>query len=184
MFNISAGGNSASVTVPESGYAFTGPFRLDEGPAVFTMAHGNRSASLDAIVIYEITDGFPFGPFTNLTAPPARIGNYTNIDPTDWHVEVSALRPFLLSFAETYDPQWIADIYKDGRQVGTIRPISLYDTMNGYMVNETGELEIRLKYEPQERYMWAMIVSMATIAACIAFLALSIRKEGASHGNA
>ncbi|MFA5091321.1 MAG: hypothetical protein WC483_01640, partial [Candidatus Paceibacterota bacterium] len=182
-FEVSAGGNATRALVADSGFAFSGPFHLEKGPAVFMITRENRSASLDAAVIYEITEGFPLGPFTNLTTPPARIEDYRGIDPASWHLNISAQKPFLLSFAETYDPLWIADVYEDGRQVGTIRPISLYDTMNGYMVNETGELEIRLRYEPQERYMWAMAASMMTIAACAAFLAFSFRKEGAAHGS-
>jgi hypothetical protein len=39
--------------------------------------------------------------------------SYTKINPTLWKVKVQAKKPFMLSFAEAYDPLWEARIYKE-----------------------------------------------------------------------
>jgi hypothetical protein len=183
-FAVAVGGNNLSLRIAEDGYVLSGPFHLENGASDIRIKRSNRSDSLDAILVYRYENGSSGGPFAIGTPPPARIEEYSNVDPTRWHMKISAQKPFLLAFAETYDTQWIAEVYRDGRQIGTIMPISLYDTMNGYWVNETGELEIRLRYKSQERYEQAMIVSLAAIAACAGGLALTAWKEGASDGKA
>jgi hypothetical protein len=88
------------------------------------------------------------------------------INPTMWTARVSSNKPFLLIFAEGYDPQWEATIYKYGHEVGTAKPIPLYSAINGFQINDTGDLEIVIQYRPQLLYF-----SIALILA-IAFLTI------------
>ena len=56
----------------------------------------------------------------------------------------------MLSFAESYDPLWEARIYKNGKLVGKVRSIPVYSVINGFWINETGDLEIVIRYTPQD----------------------------------
>ncbi|RLI80944.1 hypothetical protein DRP07_08320 [Archaeoglobales archaeon] len=56
----------------------------------------------------------------------------------------------MLSFAEAYDPLWEARVYKDGRKIETVKSIPLYSVINGFWINETGNLEIIIRYKPQD----------------------------------
>jgi len=56
----------------------------------------------------------------------------------------------MLSFAEAYDPLWEARVYKDGRKIETVKSIPLYSVINGFWINETGNLEIIIRYTPQD----------------------------------
>jgi hypothetical protein len=88
---------------------------------------------------------------------PATILNYTKIDPTKYIVKVNAIKPYMLSFAESYDPLWIAyvDYNKDKS-----RSVPLYSVINGFWINKTGEYELIIEYEPQR---WFYIGSIITI---------------------
>ena len=54
----------------------------------------------------------------------------------------------MLSFAEAYDPLWEARVCNDGKLVEKVRLIPLYSVINGFWINETGELEIIIRYAP------------------------------------
>ena len=56
----------------------------------------------------------------------------------------------MLSFAEAYDPLWEARVYKDGRKIETVKSIPLYSVINGFWINETGNLEIIIRYKSQD----------------------------------
>jgi len=47
------------------------------------------------------------------------------INPTLWIFKVNAKKPFMLSFAEAYDPLWEARVYKDGKLVEKVRSITI-----------------------------------------------------------
>lgn len=58
------------------------------------------------------------------------------------------------SFAEAYDPLWEARIYRDGKLVEKVKSIPLYSVINGFWINETGNLEIVIRYTPQDWFEW------------------------------
>ncbi|MFZ8811273.1 MAG: hypothetical protein ACO2PN_24605 [Pyrobaculum sp.] len=59
------------------------------------------------------SDGRTLDLYTLLrTEKLAEIENYTKLDPTRWEVYICAQKPFLLTFAETYVPNWKVYIYK------------------------------------------------------------------------
>ncbi len=107
----------------------------------------------------------------------AEIIDYQKINPTLWKVRVNATRPFMLSFAMTYDPLWEARVYKNGKEVGIVEPIPLYSIINSFWVNETGELEIVIRYKPQDWFKIGLRVSLATHVGCIVYLFYDWRRE-------
>ena len=90
---------------------------------------------------------------------------------------MNATKPFMLSFAESYDPLWEARIYKNGKLVEKVRSIPLYSVINGFWINETGNLEIVIRYTPQDWFELGLKISGLTFIGCIAYLFYDWRRE-------
>lgn len=83
----------------------------------------------------------------------------------------------MLSFAEAYDPLWEARIYKNGKLVEKVRSIPVYSAINGFWVNETGNLEIVIRYTPQDWFELGLKISGLTFIGCIGYLFYDWRRE-------
>jgi hypothetical protein len=104
--------------------------------------------------------------------------NYSKINPTLWKVQVNATKPFMLSFAESYDPLWEARVYKDGKLVEKVKPIPLYGVINGFWINTTGDnLEIVIRYKPQDWFEVGLVISGITFASCLFYLFYDWRRS-------
>jgi len=108
---------------------------------------------------------------------PAEIISYQKINPTLWKVRVNATRPFMLSFAAAYDPLWEARVYKNGKEVEVVKSIPLYSIINGFWINETGELEIVIKFKSQDWLETGLVISVTTFALCILYLIRDWRRD-------
>ena len=125
--------------------------------------------------------------FKSLTKNLSLNINYTKIGPTLYKTEINTTKPFMLSFAESYDPLWTVKIDKiDGKSIKSdfIRPIPLH-VINGFLINQTGNLDITIEYEPQRWFYIGIIVSMITLTICISYLIYDWRKnkKGVILGN-
>jgi len=109
---------------------------------------------------------------------PAEIISYQKIDPTKYVVKVNASKPFMLSFAESYDPLWVA--YVNGEK---IQSVPLYSVINGFWFNQIGLLEITIEYEPQKWLYVGSIISATTLIACAAYLIYGWMKRVAAIGK-
>ncbi len=98
------------------------------------------------------------------------VQSYQKESPTLWDVDVSSTKPFILSFAESFDPLWKAKIYQNGKLINGVGSISLYSVINGFKVNETGNLEIKIEYEPQGWFETGMEISVVIFLGCVAYL--------------
>ncbi len=123
--------------------------------------------------IYVINQNLSLGSADNTSKGPASVRDFKRVNPTLWYVNVSAEGPFLLSFAETYDPSWEAKLSSNE----TFKPVLLFETINGYRINRTGELEIELRYAPQGVFDFAAIISAATLVICVLYMIYSILKQ-------
>jgi len=99
------------------------------------------------------------------------------INPTLWKVKINATKPFMLSFAEAYDPLWEARVYKDGKLVEKVRSIPIYSVINGFWINETGNLEIVIRHTPQDWFELGLKISGLTFISCIGYLFYDWRRE-------
>lgn len=111
---------------------------------------------------------------------PATVSNYKEHDSAFYTVRVNASSPFMLAFAESYDPLWSARVDSiDGKTVQSevIRPVPLYSVINGFYVNQTGSLEITIEYEPQEWFYIGAAVSITTLIASFAYLIYDWRRN-------
>jgi len=105
---------------------------------------------------------------------PARLTSYQMIDLTKYVVHVNATQSFTLSFAEAYDPLWIAHV--NGKR---IKSIPLYSVINGFWINQTGQLEITIEYEPQKWFYYGSIISVTTLLACLTYITYNWTKNKA-----
>jgi uncharacterized membrane protein YfhO len=80
--------------------------------------------------------------------------NYKRISPVEWEVTVNASSLFVLVFTEPYDRLWRA--YVNGKEV---EPIMLYGMVNGFPINETGILRIKIYYTLQTYYNIGLLTS-------------------------
>ena len=96
---------------------------------------------------------------------PAKLLEYTKIDPTKYIAKVNATKPFMLSFAESYDPLWVART--NGQKTSSI---PLYSVINGFWIEETGIIDITIEYEPQRWFYMGSTISFTTLIACAIYL--------------
>jgi hypothetical protein len=66
----------------------------------------------------------------------------------------------VLALAETYDPLWVASMH--GFQTASI---PLYGVINGFIIDQPGNYDLILQFEPQQ---WARLGSLLTALAVIA----------------
>ena len=80
--------------------------------------------------------------------------NYTQISPVEWKAVINASSPFILVFTEPYDRLWRA--YVNGKE---IEPIPLYGLVNGFYVNQTGIVHIKIYYTLQTYFNIGLFIS-------------------------
>jgi hypothetical protein len=123
--------------------------------------YSDSDTELDSVVIYSSNK-------TNETLQdvfvpkeaPATIGNYKKLDPTKYLVKINATKPFMLAFAEAYDPLWEA--HSPGFKTNSV---PLYSITNGFYINKTGEYTLTIEYSPQKWFVYGAIVSIITVIA-------------------
>ncbi len=130
---------------------------LAKGKAILT-ATGN--GSLDSFYLVE----------GGLIEPPGPVSFERN-DVNDWTVHTNATSPFFLSFAETFDENFEARIYSDGKLVSVQKPFRIFGYINGFRID--GGDTIRIIHYPQEIFDTGLIVSWIT---ALVLLAAWVRK--------
>ncbi len=107
--------------------------------------------------------------------------NYTKVDSNVWKIHVNSLNPFMLSFIESYDPQWKAMIYKkEGeyyREIKEINTIPLNLLTNGFWIDEIGDLQIIIKYGPKKWFDLGLLISVLFLLGCIFYIFYDLRKN-------
>ena len=88
----------------------------------------------------------------------SHVTSYSHLSPTAYAVSVRTDKPFLLVFSESYDPLWTAVV--NGEKEYTSIPVA--GVVNGYWIEETGELEIRVEYKAQRAFAKGATLSLIT----------------------
>jgi hypothetical protein len=167
--------------------------------------YSDSQTDLDAVVIYQIANANATASsntnnkgnnekLQDLFVPkesPATMASYKKINPTKYELQISnASRPYMLAFAESYDPQWTAHTITsdnnngDGNNNFKTRSVPLYSIVNGFFINKTGDYTLTIEYQPQEWFVEAGKVSLIGLVTLIAILfigtkMLRIRRVGA-----
>jgi hypothetical protein len=162
---------SCSVSIPKTIHrirvALAGGWSLNK-------SIGNGTTWFDDIEVYRLHQCSSI----NTSANNVGIESYLKINPTLWKVQVNATKPFMLSFAESYDPLWEARVYKDGKLVEKVKPVPLYGVINGFWINTTGDnLEIVIRYTPQDWFEIGLVISGTTFAFSLFYLFYDWRKS-------
>jgi hypothetical protein len=147
---------------------------------------GNATTWFDDIRIYPVNKGvvdkiWIYSSETNRNITElftkdnqTQIIKYEKISPTSYEVQVNSSEPFLLSFSEAYDHKWIAEI-ETNQKIKQYKPIPLYDSINGFWIEETGDIKITIKYQPQAIFDYGLIIAMIIIFACLGYIIYDLR---------
>lgn len=103
---------------------------------------------------------------------PAKVIEFTEVNPTKYIAKINAKSPFILTFSEPYDPLWIAKI--NGNEYES-KP--LYSMINGFWIEQTGNLEITIEYKPQTLFHYGILISLSSFIACLLFLSKDLFKN-------
>ena len=173
-FTVRLGNHTFHLESDTLRFVYTPPFRLSEGRYTLTIEPESK-ATLDVVWLYSSNKTLQ--QLFEVKEKPAKVVSYQKINPTLWKVKVRAKKPFMLSFAEAYDPLWEARVYKDGKLVKKVRSIPLYSVINGFWINETGNLTIVIRYLPQDWFELGLKISALTFVGCIGYLFYDWRRE-------
>jgi hypothetical protein len=139
--------------------------------------YGYDTSYLDVVWLYSTDD--PKETLEDIfqtNTTPATVDNFEQVNPTLWQVQLNATEPYMLSFAESYDPLWVAEIRtNDGLK--QYEPVPLYSVINGFWIDETGEYEVTIRYKPQRWFYYGAAVSLTTLTACIGYLIYDWKPE-------
>src|SRR2546428_3245523 len=105
-------------------------------------------------------------------SPAANLTGYQQTSGAEFRVTARASAPFVLILTEPYDRLWRA-------YVGTseIEPAPIYGLVNGFVVNQTGVVNIRIYYTLQSYLYLGMGLSAASLSLSLLAIVLVWRKS-------
>ncbi len=130
-----------------------------------------RQTTIDLVILYSSDNGETLSDIFN-AEPKAELVNYEKLSATRYKVNVNAIQPFILSFAESYDPLWTARVNSQ-----KIDPLPLYASINGFYIEETGDLELIIEYDPQKWFVWGSYITIIGFCICLALATGEWKKE-------
>lgn len=156
-------------------FTYIGPVYLSKGIHRLEIRPiANKSIYIDVIWIYSINNSSNYiitiNDLFKVKDKLIDTTNYQRINPTLWEVRLTARKPFLLVFAESYDPNWEADVYKNNKYLCTVKSVPVYGIINGFWINTSGNLTIIIHYAPQSLFDFGLIISTITLSLCIFYL--------------
>jgi hypothetical protein len=131
----------------------------------------NDTLNVDMISVYDLPAVAPYEIFSS-TDLPAKINSINKISPSKYVIQVNASEPYVLAFAEAYNPLWVATINS-----ATENSIPMYSTMNGFVVNETGEHVVTIQYLPQLWLIAGAITSLMSLGVLFYYGYLTRRRS-------
>jgi len=134
--------------------------------------YGYVPSQVDVLWIYPSKENKTIDSLFAPQESPAKIITYEKINPTKYILTINATAPFMISFAESYDPLWAAYISSIEYQ-----PIPLYSVINGFWINKTGNLEIIIRYKPQDWFETGYLISIIALIGCTGYLFYDWKKN-------
>jgi hypothetical protein len=95
--------------------------------------------------------------WNSIEEPNAQILQIQNISPEKIIVKVNSTEPFVLATTQTLDKFWVA--YVNGQKL-SISPV--YLGLKGFLVNETGQFDVTIVYQPQDWFNYSLTISATT----------------------
>ena len=90
---------------------------------------------------------------------------------------MNATHPFMLTFAESYDPLWVARVKLPTGVWREYKSEPIYAIINGFWIEDTGELEIVVEYLPQRWFYIGAGISLLTLLCCLSYLGFEWYRE-------
>ncbi len=168
-FEIKIGNYTFKINSKTLNFTYTPLFYLPKGNYILQIS-AEKGSILDVVWLYSTKENKTIEQLFEVKEKPANITKFEKINPTLWKVYVNATKPFLLTFAESYDPLWEARVYKDGKLVERVKSIPVYGVINGFWINETGNLTIILRYTPQDWFELGLKISGITFLVLLIYL--------------
>ena len=132
----------------------------------------NDTLKVDMIAIYD-SRGVNPDEILSPRSPPAVISAIESVSPAKYIVRVNASEPYLLTFAEAYNPLWVANTGNN-----TTTSIPIYSITNGFMVNEIGEYDLTIEFVPQT---WLTAGAMTSLIALALLILYSVLARKTNH---
>lgn len=157
----------------ELDFVYIDPINMQKGLHDLQVTPAAAKCDLDVIWLYSVeeADETVDDMFAS-DDPPAQVIEYEKIDPTKYKVRVSASEPFMLSFADSYSRLWEASV--NGKVYSSI---PLHTFINGFWIEDTGELEITIEFRTQRWLYRGFIIAVISIVAALAFLLWNWRRK-------
>jgi hypothetical protein len=141
---------------------------------------GNFSGNVDSRKQYKTLIDI----FDTENSLPAKIVDYKKISPAKHIVDIeNATSPYIISFAETYDPLWVAytdtgngNNNHDKNNNFKTSSIPLYSVINGFYVNKTGNYSLVIEFQPQKWFIEAGTVSLLTLISILTIYFISTQR--------
>jgi hypothetical protein len=136
--------------------------------------YSDSQTDLDSVIIYSTHDNINSSNtkkgneavediFNQIESTAANITEYKKINSTKYILNIkNATQPYMLSFAEAYDPLWVAytnDKSNNHDDNFKANSIPLYSIVNGFYINKTGDYSLVIEYEPQIWFSQGLTVS-------------------------
>ncbi len=86
---------------------------------------------------------------------------------TNFEIKANLTKPTMLALAMPFDSGWRAIV--NGHEYS---PVPLYTLINGFWINETGDLDIKLVYMPQQSFDLGMEVAFLAIGSSLVIMAV------------
>jgi len=108
---------------------------------------------------------------------------WKKLSPTNYIVKINnttqTQNGYFLTFLTTYDPNWKAYLTQNGSttQIPEEHHIKTFNYANTWYINQTGQLEITIEYEPQKWFYYGSIISVTTLLACLTYLTYNWTKN-------
>lgn len=177
--DISIDGQTVPVVSDNLGFAYLAPLYLDEGKHRFEIEpSGNEPTHIDVVWLHSIQGVETVADIFADDESTARVIAWDKINPTQYQVSVSASKPFMMAFAEAYHPMWVARL--DGKEY---QSVPLYSLVNGFWIEDTGELEITIEYKAQKWLYYGAGITLVSLAGAAGYLIWNRVSRKKSQGN-
>jgi hypothetical protein len=164
--NISYGEEVIPTVRASGNWQYFGPIMLQQG------VHEVGVSSCTKAHIYSVAL-LPSN-FELQSENSAVLAKYERVSPVEWRITGDASSPFVITLTEPYDPLWRA--YVNGKE---IEPIKLYDTVNGFYIEDTGLLRIKIYYKLQDYFNLGYALSLITAVIVVTSITFNKLKFGA-----
>jgi len=106
---------------------------------------------------------------------------YKKINNTKYQIKIDAEEPFVLAFAEGYDPSWRLVLQNENCEKNKINSFPLYAVINGFEINCVGTYDAVIEFVPQKWFCLGLIISDTTLLGCLGYLGYDFyrRRRGA-----